>query len=215
VEGYQVNARIYYLNSIGLGPNGEISPAPYPRDEQAYTLYRLGLIAGSENVRHIPIYTTSTADSVLGRLVNYFEMFGEAFEYRTWSRKVADTIAQDLADSPLSPGQRLIIVGASGGGTVAVESLDLLQDKGIYVDQLILRGSPVQESTLRNVGRVDYITAKFLGGVIPSDHYYSFDSNPNDGIQVQEHQVDFYGHVPPDNRSRALVVNLIISLISR
>jgi hypothetical protein len=211
----RVNARIYYLNSIGLGPSGKISPSPYPDDEQAYTLYRLGLVAGADNVTHIPVYTTSNANSITGRLTNYFEMWGEAFEYRTWSPKVAATIAQDLADRPLSPGQRLVIVGASGGGTVALESLDLLQDKGIYVDQLILRGSLAKESDLQNVGQVDYITANFIGGVIPSDYYYSYDSNPNDGVQIQEHRVDFNGHVPPDNRSRTLVVDLIVNLVSR
>ncbi|MGQ0600108.1 MAG: RHS repeat-associated core domain-containing protein [Anaerolineales bacterium] len=212
-QSRRANARIYYLNSIGLGRKRIIGPSPDVRDEQAYSLYRLGLVAGAGNIKHIPVYYGEGAMGGTG--VTRLQMMGEMAEVRTWSDDVASAIAQDLADNPLSPGQRLVVVGASGGGTVAVESLDLLQDKGIYVDQLILRGSPVKESALVNVGQVDYITGNYYGGVVPSDHYYSYDSNPSDGVQVQEHRVDFYGHVPPDNRSRMLVVDLIVSLVAR
>jgi hypothetical protein len=196
----KVNARIYYLNAIGLGNHGVIQPNSDPKDEQGYLLYRLGLAAGSENVIHIPIYKGSVWDT-------RWEMLGEALlERRTWSPVVANTIIGDLQDRPLSPGERLILVGNSGGGTIAIESLDLLEDAGIYVDQVILRGSPVQEDSLKNVGSVDYITSHF-------DHYYSYDSNPNDGVDVQEHQVDFWGHEIPDSSTVVKIANLMISLI--
>jgi hypothetical protein len=107
----------------------------------------------------------------------------------------------------LSPGEKLTLVGNSGGGTVAIEALDLLEESGIYVDQVILRGSPVKERTLKNVGRVDYITSN-------ADYYYSFDSNPFDGVSVQEHRVDFWGHVMRDNATRIKVADLIVSLIN-
>lgn len=196
----KVNARIYYLNAIGNGNRGVIQPNSDPSDEQGYILYRLGLIAGPENVTHIPVYTGNAWDTRL-------EMFGEMYEQRTWSPVVAETIIGDLQDRPLSPGEQLILVGNSGGGTVAIESLDLLEDAGIYVDQVILRGSPVKEFSLKNVGQVDYITSNF-------DHYYSFDSNPFDAVDVQEHRVDFWGHVIPDNATRIKVAELIVSLIA-
>ena len=46
-------------------------------------------------------------------------------------------------------------------------------------------------SVRQTVGRVDYITSN-------ADYYYSFDSNPFDGVDVQTHRVDFWGHVPPN-----------------
>lgn len=133
-------------------------------------------------------------------------MFGEMIEIPTWSPIVADAIAQDLQDSPLLPGQDIVLVGESGGGTVAIEALDLLEVIGIEVDQVILRGSPVHELFLSNVNRVDYITSKL-------DYYYSFDVNPVDGVQVKEYRIDFWGHVPPDNRAWMEIGLLIHNLI--
>jgi len=135
-------------------------------------------------------------------------MFGEMFEIRTWSPKVSGTISQDLKFNPLSLNERLIIIGNSGGGTVAIESLDQLQQAGIKVNQVILRGSPVHELILRNVDRVDYITSNL-------DYYYSFDSNPFDQVRVREYKVNFLGHVPPDANTNRRIADLIVELILR
>ncbi len=194
------DTRIFYLNAIGLGDRGVIQPNPDPADEQGYFMYRLGLVAGSDNVTHIPIYKGNDWDT-------RWEMFGELIEKRTWSPVVADAINGALQDRPLSPGEKLILVGNSGGGTVAIESLDLLEQAGIYVDQVVLRGSPVKEVSLRNVGRVDYITSHF-------DHYYSYDSNPHDGVTVQEHTADFWGHTIPDSDTVVTIADLMVSLIT-
>lgn len=166
-----------------------------------YILYKLIQVAGEDNVTHIPIYQGDVFETRL-------EMFGEMFEIRTWSNVVADEIAKDLENNPLQANQALIIVGDSGGGTIAIEALDLLAEKDIFVDQVILRGSPVQENELENVGRVDYITSQ-------GDPYYSWDSNPNDAVDVIEHVLDFEGHVPPDNQARAAVGNLIAHLANQ
>lgn len=93
---------------------------------------------------------------------------------------------------------------------MAIESLRLLADKEIFVDQVILRGSLVHEWTLENVGRVDYITAQ-----IPYlDIYYSVDINPFDSISVQEHRVaGLYSHTPRTNEQRERISNLIVDLI--
>jgi RHS repeat-associated protein len=204
----RVNARVYYLNAIGS--NGiVIQPDPDPVNEQGYTLFRVGQIVGPENVIHIPIFIGNVD-------VMRIQMLLEMCEVRLWSPVVADAISADLERRPLSPAERLVIIGNSGGGTAAIESLDLLQKKGIFVDQVILRGSPVRESSLKNVGRVDYITAEFYGGIIP-DQYYSFDSNPFDDIQVQEHRIDFEQsppiHTPRATRTKNKIANLIVSLI--
>jgi hypothetical protein len=92
------------------------------------------------------------------------------------------------------------------GGVVARQSYYLLQQHGVYVDQLILRGSYVREISLPNVGRVDYITSHF-------DHWYSFDVNPFDSVSVQEHVVNFRGHVPPTAYNVAEIGDLIINLM--
>jgi hypothetical protein len=84
-----VVARVYYLNQIGLEQNGVILPDPDPRSQEAYFIYRLGLAAGAEHVKHIPIYETDVNTARC-------QMFDEMFERGIWSPKVADTIAKDL-----------------------------------------------------------------------------------------------------------------------
>jgi len=198
IQHSHANARVYYLNQIG-NEIGVIQPNPDPNDFEGYLLFRVGQVVGPEKVKHISIFEGSTFHT-------RFDMIKEMFEIRVWSPKVADTIAQDLQIVPLTPGERLILIGNSGGGTVAVESLDLLQQKGIFVNQAILRGSPVMENVLKNVGQVDYITSNF-------DYWYSVDTNPFDTVKVREHKVNFLGHVPPDVATKKKIVDLIVDLI--
>jgi hypothetical protein len=195
-----VNARVYYLNSIGNMGGNVFQPNPDPNDEQGYILYRVGKVVGPENVKHIPIYKGSVFNTRI-------EMFKESFECRIWSPIATNDIVRDIELNPLS-GKKLIIIGGSGGGTVAIESLDLLEEKGIFVDQVILRGSLVREWNLRNVGRVDYITSHF-------DYYYSFDMNPFDDVDVQEHVLDFWGHVPPTAVIKKQIADLIVDLVTQ
>jgi RHS repeat-associated protein len=195
----EVNARVYYLNQIGIGDIGVIQPSQDPNDLEGNTLFRVGSIVGQDNIIHIPIFT----DDVNTTRV---QMFMEMLEFPIWSPIAADAIVQNINDNPLSPNESIIIIGNSGGGTVAVELLELLEGEGVFVDQLILRGSPILETSLTNVGRVDYITSN-------ADYYYSYDSNPFDGVAVQTYIVDFWGHVPPDAAVKTEIINLYIDII--
>ncbi|MCB9132118.1 MAG: RHS repeat-associated core domain-containing protein [Anaerolineales bacterium] len=193
-------ARVFYLNQIGNVGGYVIPPSSDPRDEQGYTLHALSERFGPENVRHIPIFHGSVWKT-------RWEMIREMFESRVWSPFVTETIAAELDKRPLIPGEKLVIVGSSGGGTVAIEALDLLHERGIFVDQVILRGSPIHEFTLQNVGRVDYISSK-------SDYWYSVDINPFDAVKVNYHYLDYRGHVPDGPASIKQIANLTVKLIS-
>ena len=204
-EVKNLQARVYYLNSIGMGAasNAPFLASSNPANEQGYYMYAAGLASGN-SVTHIPVYY---GDGFWGSTGwTRLQMLAEGYEWRVWSSQVADAIAGDLSANPLAPGERVVIIGSSGGGTVAVEALDLLQQHGVYVDQLILRGSYVREISLTNVGRVDYITSHF-------DHWYSFDVNPFDSVSVQEHVANFRGHVPPTAYNVAEIGDLIINLM--
>jgi hypothetical protein len=180
-------------------------PLNTPTNEYAYIYYLLQTHAGEESVVHIPVFTSG-----FSRPKSQLEMLREAL----WLSKpeteyAASFITQHLAGNPLN-GKRLILVGSSAGGTVAIETLDILAERGIYVDQVVLRGSYVSEPILNNVGRVDYIAADPPW----SDHYYSIDINPFDRVTVNEYRVaGFSGHVPRAEDLKKIGA-LIIDLIS-
>lgn len=152
-------------------------------------------IYGEDNVCHIPLYT----DGASGWAARA-QMVGEALgSEKPWTHAALEFI---LANPP-SPGQEVVIVGSSAGGTVAVELLELLEAENIFVDILILRGSFVMESSLTNVGEVHYLA----GDPPSSDIYHSVDINPFDGVAVQQHIVPgLTNHSPneTDNPRQAL-----------
>jgi RHS repeat-associated protein len=197
------NVLVFYLN--GLGGSSE-----YPRfaggGEYIYTLYALSLLTGSENTVHVPLFTEPYQ-----RGISHLDMFGEAVGVEPDQTKSAvQFIEQYLEENPLETDQRLVLVGSSAGGTVAIEALKSLEESGIYVDQVILRGSPILELSLGNVGRVDYIAAD----PPRSDRYYSVDINPFDNVDVNQHQVyGMSGHVPETMRQQRQVAGLIVDLI--
>ncbi|RMD99057.1 MAG: RHS repeat-associated core domain-containing protein [Bacteroidetes bacterium] len=195
---------VFYLNGLGGEEN-------YPRIEDANNeyivlLYVLSLMAGEENVVHIPLFTEPYRQGV-----SHLDMIGESLGIGADQTQFAvDQISQYLAENPLQPGQRLVLVGSSAGGTVAIEALDLLEERGIFVDQVILRGSPVQELSLGNVGRVDYIAAD----PPMSDWYYSVDINPFDSVTVNEHSIPgFSGHQPQTARQLRQIAGMVVDLI--
>ena len=51
-----------------------------------------------------------------------------------WTDSALNTITDELTNDPLESGQKLVLVGFSAGGTIAIELLDDLQGEGIYVD---------------------------------------------------------------------------------
>jgi len=194
---------VFYLNGLGGSPDylralGE--------GEYGAILYVLGLLAGEENVIHVPLFTDP-----FRRGFSQLDMIAEALGFGAdQTRFAAQFIKQYLGEHPLEAGQRLVLVGSSAGGTVAVETLDMLEEAGIFVDHLIMRGSFVHELSIDNVGRVDYIAAD------PplSDQYYSVDINPFDSISVNEHKVyGLSGHNPNAGqmlRIAGLIVDLMI-----
>jgi RHS repeat-associated protein len=195
---------VFYLNGLGGEEN-------YPRIEDANNeyivlLYVLSLMAGEENVIHVPLFTEPG-----GIWKRRIDMVGEALGIAAdQTQFAANMIGQYLVDNPLQPGQKLVLVGSSAGGTVAIEVLDLLEEEGIFVDQVILRGSPVHELSLGNVGRVDYIAADPPS----SDWYYSVDINPFDGVTVNEHSISgFSGHKPQTDRQRRQIAGMVVDLI--
>jgi hypothetical protein len=183
--------KIFYVNGLALHEFGEmkldeINPQA---NEYTYLFFRLKLFAG-EDVRHIPVYNTGYDDIWQAR----YAMYSEALGYRKiFAHQVAETIASEF--NPKTDGE-LIIVGSSAGGTSAIEALDILEEKGIFVDQVILRGSFVSDLYLDNVGQVDYIAAE---SPFWSDMgNYSIDVNPFDTVTVQEHRIPgFRTHAPP------------------
>jgi RHS repeat-associated protein len=201
------SVRIFYLNGLGGPPNEDLEPVLNEENEYRSTMYWISQRYGDESLIHVPLFTNPYR-----RGWTHLEMFAEAFGFRTyWTNKALEAILTELYKNPLQRGEKLVLVGSSAGGTVAAELLDDLEREGIFVNQLILRGSPVSELNLTNVGRVDYITAENP----LDDHYYSVDVNPFDAVQVQEHRVPGLDeHVPHGfaemNRIGSLIVNLIM-----
>lgn len=196
---------VFYLNGLG-GAEG------YPRtantnNEYNFLLYVLSLMSGEGNVVHIPLFTEPYR-----RGASHLDMIGESLGIGADQTQFAvEQIEQYLTEHSLEPGQRLVMVGSSAGGTVAVEALHWLKERGIYVDQVILRGSFIQELSLDNVGQVDYIAAD---PPLSDWRNYSFDINPFDGVTVNEHRVHgFSGHTPQTARQQRQVAGMVVDLI--
>ena len=202
------NVRAFFLNGLGGEGNKHLSPELDPNNEYNSIMYWISKEIGSNNLIHIPMFTNPYR-----RGFAHAEMFGEAFGLSTrWTNTALDAIRTELKNNPLAKGEKLVIIGSSAGGTVAAELLDNLSRDGVFVDQLILRGSPVIELNLLNVGEVDYITAENPR----SDHYYSVDVNPFDSVQVQEYRISgLTGHVPRGIDDMNNIGSLIVDLILR
>jgi hypothetical protein len=196
---------VFYLNGLGGAED-------YPRtddtdNEYNFLLFVLSMMAGEENVVHIPLFTEPYR-----RGLSHLDMIGESLGIGANQTQFAvEQIEQYLTEHPLEPGQQLVMVGSSAGGTIAIEALDLLKERGIYVDQVILRGSFVQEFSLDNVGQVDYIAAD---PPLSDWRNYSFDINPFDNVSVNEHQVPgFSEHTPQTPRQQRQIAGMVVDLI--
>lgn len=60
---------------------------------------------------------------------------------RVLATAMADYILQDVQENPLKDGEKVHLVGYSGGGTVAIEAARLLDGK-VAVDQIVTLGTP-------------------------------------------------------------------------
>ena len=189
------------MNAIGNLSEGLFQPSSDPNNDQGFYINMAGKAVGISNVVHIPIFQGNVFES---RIDMFLEMLDLSHE---WTSFAVEEIGSYLADNPLEPNERLILLGESGGGTIAIEMLSQLAEDGISVDQVIMRGSPLLE-LFGNVERIDYITSRF-------DYYDSLliDMNPSDDSAIYRHRMDFIGHVPPDTQMVAQIGLLIYDLI--
>ena len=67
---------------------------------------------------------------------------------KTPSDALLDTILRDLESQPLSPGEKLNIIGHSAGGIIVNNVTNGLRARGIAVDNLIMLGTPLFPGTL-------------------------------------------------------------------
>jgi pimeloyl-ACP methyl ester carboxylesterase len=54
-----------------------------------------------------------------------------------------DWIRQDLKDNPLLPGQKIVLVGHSGGGAIVTNLTGMLENENYDVEAVVTMGSPV------------------------------------------------------------------------
>jgi hypothetical protein len=202
------------LNAIGLGRKRTIVANNDLRDEQGYEMYKLNSSLGAGKITHISVYY-GDGSKLLGidkGSVDWtrLQMFAEMLEKRVWSEHVADSIEKDLKTRPLRVGERIVLLGISGGGTLAVESLELLKSKGITVDQVVLRGSPVHELGFGNFRRLDYITSG-------TDYYDSFFIALSPRVEIHRHIVDpgAWTHVPQEPKTVRMVADKIAESIAQ
>src|SRR5262249_49754899 len=67
---------------------------------------------------------------------------------KTASDALLDRILRDLESEPLSPGEKLNIIGHSAGGIIANNVANGLRARGIPVDNLIMLGTPLFPGTI-------------------------------------------------------------------
>jgi hypothetical protein len=205
-----VGARIFYINGIAQHVFHTIIPEENGSEYQS-TLHALIQFAGKENVEAIPVFNTGYSNLLEWRMAMLAESSGQA---KPFSNLVANVIEKSLDfayGNPLRAGERIVLVGSSAGGTVAIESLDLLDERGIYVDQVILRGSFVDEPWLNNVGRVDYLASD---PPYADTWNYSLDVNPFDEVKVQQYVIPgLPGHQISEAADPGAVQNWINNLI--
>ena len=157
--------RVYLINGINAtSPDGIPNPsmAEFEQFLEAHTT-----IPGSDIVATPAIYNTDLRDLLHGSLwpmdpgkrflldkilgfantpygageVSQELLLGSSGNY---TRETADFIAQDLIRNPLKPGQKILLIGHSGGGIVASNLAGTLEQRfGVDVEGSVTMGSPV------------------------------------------------------------------------
>jgi len=106
-----------------------------------------------------------------------------------YTNRVYNWILKDLAKdkNPLVPGQRLILIGHSGGGAIASNLAPLLEGKGKQVDAVVTLGSPRVNWDLVKPTRAERIA------VTDSGDPYSNKADSGDAKNIETHYEDGFG----------------------
>lgn len=128
--------RSYFINGIG---NYEKDDAPGYAKNFENELEECG---GGEVVL-IPVYKGQSNEilTVVGGLQVVLEMLN----FDIYTDMVVNSILTDLAENPLAEGETLNLIGYSGGGQLALNTMEALAAHDIYVDNVVLIGAPVAE----------------------------------------------------------------------
>ncbi len=137
--------RTYILNGIN---NSKSEGAPENINEFAEELEDKGI----ENVKVIGVYNKTNLATGL------IQAGMEMINIGKYADEVAQEILDDLKDNPLADGEKLNLVGYSGGGQIVLNVSELLNEK-VTVDNTVLIGAPVAELTLNNTGKTTMIYA--------------------------------------------------------
>ncbi len=84
----------------------------------------------------------------------------EMVNVNQYSSQITAYIQSDLKNRPLDPGEKLNLIGYSGGGQIAFNVADKLSGE-YFVNNLITLGSPYSELTRGNIGQVTHFNSFF------------------------------------------------------
>jgi WXG100 family type VII secretion target len=131
--------RVYIVNGINCDdPSG--TPGSFQRTMKE-TMQKYGY-PEDEIVALNAIYNTQTpfktlvgVDQVMWEYINK--------EKGRYTEEISQQILLDLQNNPLAPGQKLVLVGHSGGGAVMSNAVSILEKRGYPVEFVATLGSPV------------------------------------------------------------------------
>ena len=125
--------KTYIINGIG---NDQKNGPPAYAEELAHKLRQ----AGETNVSAIGVYHEQ--NSFWGKALGVAQVALEMLNIDVYSDDVYKAIQADLEQNPLAEGEKLTLIGYSGGGQIA---LNVMEDLDGMVDHVILIGTPVAE----------------------------------------------------------------------
>ena len=125
--------KTYIINGIG---NDQKNGPPAYAEELAHKLRQ----AGEPNVTAIGVYHEQ--NSFWGKALGVAQVALEMLNIDVYSDDVYKAIQADLEQNPLAEGEKLTLIGYSGGGQIA---LNVMEDLDGMVDHVILIGTPVAE----------------------------------------------------------------------
>lgn len=126
--------RTYFLN--GIGNEEETEPPDYAgKFEDELTAL------GEDSV--IPISLYNGQSYLAGLICGVFQVALEMLNIDWYTHTVVSKIKEDLKKNPLAEGEKITIVGYSGGGQVALNTMEAMPGQ---IDNVILIGAPVVET---------------------------------------------------------------------